>query len=382
MRLLLNTLSRCVVTLSLLFLSVCVSAHEIKPAIVDLNYVGNSDKNQLMVEMIVNLESLMADIAPEHDDTNDSQNSARYEQLRSLDEATLHEAFAGFKSEFLSNINITDANGARLNLDLLALDIATEQNADIARDTTVSLISELPDDVAAFSWQWDKAFGEAIVRANSDTQTLDFATLLAPGDATPLIHFTQQTTQSVANVIKNYIKLGFIHIIPKGLDHILFVLGLFLLSTHWRALLLQVTTFTIAHSITLALGVTNTLSVSPGIVEPLIALSIVFVCIENLLASKMGKWRLATVFVFGLLHGLGFASVLDGLGLDNTHFVAALLGFNLGVEIGQLAIIAVCLLAVGLWFGEKPWYRPYFSKPASIVIGLIGLFWFLQRTVL
>jgi len=372
--------SRILLVLILWSLSLCAIAHEIKPAIVDINYVGQEQDKQLIIELIVNIESLMAEIGPSHDDTEESANSARYEQLRKLNPDSLLKAFADFEEHFLSNINMTDANGTRLSLSIDAIHIPTQDDINIARDTTITLISPLPEGVFAASWQWNAAFGEVIVRANSDSQEMDFATLLAPGQKTTLIQFTSQTVQSAVSTLWNYAKIGFVHILPKGLDHILFVIGLFLLSIQWRALIAQVTTFTLAHSITLALGATNTLSVSPSIVEPLIALSIVFVCAENLLTSNLGKWRLATVFVFGLLHGLGFASVLDGVGLDGSNFIPALLGFNLGVEIGQLVVIAVCLLAVGVWIGKKTWYRNYFCKPASIVIGLIGVFWFVQRT--
>ena len=169
---------------------------------------------------------------------------------------------------------------------------------------------------------------------------------------------------------------------PKGLDHILFVVGLFLLAPRLRPLAVQISTFTLAHSITLALGAIGLLRISPSIVEPLIALSIVFVCVENFITVRLSKWRIVTVFSFGLLHGLGFASVLDEVGLAAGNFVTALLGFNVGVELGQLLVVAACLLSVGLWFGSKGWYRSRISQPASIVVGLIGAYWFVQRTIL
>jgi len=275
-----------------------------------------------------------------------------------------------------------NAKGASLNLGVHTIDIPLVGNTAIARDTKITLHSTLTHDLAGVSWQWNAAFGEVIVRANSDSQAMEFTTLLTPGQTTDLIQFTEATTQSVIGTVGNYVKLGFVHILPKGLDHILFVLGLFLLSTQWRALIAQVTTFTLAHSITLALGATNMLSVPSSFVEPLIALSIVFVCVENLFVNSLGKWRLVTVFIFGLLHGLGFSSVLDDIGINGSSFVSALLGFNLGIEIGQLAVIVVCLLTIGYWFGKKSWYRPYITKPTSVVIGLTGLFWFVQRTML
>jgi hypothetical protein len=175
-----------------------------------------------------------------------------------------------------------------------------------------------------------------------------------------------------------YVVLGFEHIIPEGLDHILFVLGLFLLSTKLRPLLWQVTAFTIAHSVTLALSMFDVVSLPSRVVEPLIALSIACVAIENLLTTQLKPWRPAVVFGFGLLHGLGFASVLRDIGLPREQFAAALIGFNVGVELGQLSVVLLAFLAVG-WFRKAPWYRNAIVIPLSAAIALIGLYWAVQR---
>ena len=149
--------------------------------------------------------------------------------------------------------------------------------------------------------------------------------------------FTRPTRLEIA---RQYLWLGYTHILPKGLDHILFVLGIFLLSPRWQTMLLQVTAFTVAHSITLGLSIYGIVSLPSRIVEPLIALSIAYVAIENLLTRELKPWRLALVFMFGLLHGLGFAGVLRELGLPREEFLTALVTFNLGVEGGQLTVIA------------------------------------------
>src|SRR5688572_6062485 len=147
-------------------------------------------------------------------------------------------------------------------------------------------------------------------------------------------------------IVRQYLWLGYTHILPKGVDHILFVLGIFLLSPRLKTMLLQVTAFTIAHSITLGLSIYGILSLPSRIVEPLIALSIAYVAIENLLTRELKPWRVALVFIFGLLHGLGFAGVLRALGLPRDEFLTALVTFNLGVEGGQLTIIAIATIAV------------------------------------
>ena len=181
-------------------------------------------------------------------------------------------------------------------------------------------------------------------------------------------------------IARQYLWLGYTHILPKGLDHILFVLGIFLLSPRWKTMLLQVTAFTVAHSITLGLSIYGIVSLPSRIVEPLIALSIAYVAVENLFTRELKPWRLALVFMFGLLHGLGFAGVLRELGLPREEFLTALLTFNLGVEGGQLTVIAAALVAVAP-FIKKGWYRQRVVIPASIAIAATGLYWTLVRVV-
>ena len=189
--------------------------------------------------------------------------------------------------------------------------------------------------------------------------------------------FTRPTRLEIA---RQYLWLGYTHILPKGLDHILFVLGIFLLSPRWKRMLLQVTAFTVAHSITLGLSIYGIVSLPSRIVEPLIALSIAYVAIENLLTRELKPWRLALVFMFGLLHGLGFAGVLRELGLPRDEFLTALVTFNLGVEGGQLTVIAAALVAVAP-FMKKGWYRQRVVIPASLVIAAVGLYWTLVRVL-
>jgi hypothetical protein len=103
------------------------------------------------------------------------------------------------------------------------------------------------------------------------------------------------------------------------------------------------------------------------------------VCLENIYSNKLSRWRPFVIFVFGLLHGLGFASVLKEIGLSSENYVSSLIAFNLGVEFGQLTVIALCFLAVGFWFRNKTWYRKVITIPASIVIAVIASYWFIER---
>ena len=178
-----------------------------------------------------------------------------------------------------------------------------------------------------------------------------------------------------------YLGLGFTHIVPKGLDHILFVVGLFLLSTRWRSVLLQVSAFTLAHSITLGLTIYGVVSLPARVVEPMIALSIAYVAVENMITSELKSWRVALVFSFGLLHGMGFAGVLRDLGMPRGDFLTALLTFNLGVEAGQLAVVAVAFVILAAWRGKEATYRRLVVQPTSVAIAVIGIYWTVQRAL-
>jgi len=185
-----------------------------------------------------------------------------------------------------------------------------------------------------------------------------------------------------------YVKIGVGHILPAGQDHILFVLALFLSSTRLRALVIQISTFTVAHTASLGLAAAGVISPASGIVEPLIAVTIAWVAIENLFLPDMPRWRPVIVFMLGLIHGLGFAGFYGELGLPPGQFWGALIGFNVGVELGQLSVIAVAfvlalLLRNNLAKRDKAaLYRKYVVIPGSTLIGLTGLWWAVSRTFL
>ena len=177
-----------------------------------------------------------------------------------------------------------------------------------------------------------------------------------------------------------FIKAGFEHIIPQGLDHILFVLGLFFSTLKLRSLILQVTAFTFAHSITLALAALGFVKLQLSVVEPLIFLSIVWVAFENTFFKKTTKWRPLVVFTFGLLHGLGFATLLTQYGLPKENFISLLLAFNVGVEFGQFAVLLAAFILIRLIY-LKTEYKNQLKIPASILIGCTGLFWFIESII-
>lgn len=189
---------------------------------------------------------------------------------------------------------------------------------------------------------------------------------------------------SLANLSKTevagiYLQLGFTHIIPLGLDHILFVLSLFLLNPKLKPILWQATAFTVAHTITLGLAMYGVIKPPANIVEPIIALSIMYVALENIFSSKLNTGRIGIVFLFGLIHGMGFASVLTELGLPKNAYISSLLMFNVGVELGQVTVIIAAFLLLALPFSKKTYYRKRIVIPLSIIIAAIALYWTVER---
>jgi hypothetical protein len=152
-----------------------------------------------------------------------------------------------------------------------------------------------------------------------------------------------------------------------------------LLSNKIKVILWQATAFTVAHSITLALSMKSIIVAPSAVVEPIIALSILFVAIENLLLTELKPWRIILVFVFGLIHGMGFASSLNEIGLPRNKFATSILSFNAGVELGQVAVILAMFLLLVVPFGKRTDYRKKIVFPLSILIALIALYWTVER---
>ncbi len=366
--------------LALLPLSTNAWAHEVRPAVADLS-VDRSGGYEVSIEL--NLEALLAGIGPEHSDTSEAPGAAEYAGLRSLPPDGLRRAFDGFSEQFLDGVMLS-AGDTRLEPAILDVQVPTVGDTGFPRLSRIVLGGALPPGAASLTWAWDAEFGAAVIRvpgANAGDPPV-FTEFLQNGVASDAIPIAGQIRRNVPEIFRDYLVIGFTHILPKGLDHILFVIGLYLLSTRLSTLVWQVTAFTVAHSITLALAMLGIVSLSPSIVEPLIAASIVYIGIENAVTSRLQRWRPGIVFGFGLLHGLGFAGVLTDIGLAPAEFVTGLVAFNVGVELGQLAVIAGCFLVAGLWFRHKDWYRTVITNPASVLIAAIGAWWFVERTVL
>jgi len=217
---------------------------------------------------------------------------------------------------------------------------------------------------------------------NSTGQTIFERLLSAAEDRAtvqmPHVNATTPTFESVRSFM-NFLSLGVKHILT-GYDHLLFLFGLLLVARGFFSSLGIITSFTIAHSITLAVATLHLVQIPSRIVEPLIAASIVFVGIENLLRGDIPKARRLVPFGFGLIHGFGFASALReaGIGSGTGGIVLPLCSFNLGVELGQIMVAALALPII--WkLRENPLFIARWAPACSAAVVLLGSFWFVQR---
>ncbi len=240
---------------------------------------------------------------------------------------------------------------------------------------TIRLTGSIPANARQFGWSYGWTFASYALTV--DKATTEWLEGGQRSRAFPVGQVEAPSTRLAT--LRRYLILGFTHIVPHGFDHMLFVLGIYLLSGRARSVLWQVSAFTVAHSITLGLSLYGVVSVSSRVVEPAIAVSIAYVAIENIFLSKLKAWRVALVFGFGLLHGMGFAGALKDVGLPRSEFLTALLSFNAGVEAGQLTVIGGAFLLVGWHCANRDWYRSRVVVPASALIACIALYWTVAR---
>ena len=349
-------------------------SHEMSPSILDLTV----SRNVIELKIRFSVEAILAKIdLSEINDTNLSENSAKYDELRTLKPGQIKNIFYDQWEEISKNIQLNQS-GRVVELVYQDLSVPDVGNKELTRISHLYLEGTI-ENSQPFVFSWSSSFGPIVVRQlgieNGLTQ------YLSNGDVSDLIFVEGSLEKSKVEIFFDYIKVGFEHIIPKGWDHIVFVLGLFFFSNKLRPLIWQISAFTFAHTVTLALGSLGYVKIVPEIVEPLIALSIVFIAVENIFIRNLSKWRPLVIFVFGLLHGLGFASVLGEFGLPSGFFTPALLGFNVGVEFGQLTVVLLAFIFIGYWFNSKNYYSSSIAKPISAIIGLVGAYWFIERII-
>lgn len=363
--------------LTLVFLPLTAFSHALVPAAFDIEFGDGAYTARFGAA----LEALIAEIDPLIEDTNESENADRYNALRNMSPTELEAEFQEFQREFADSIHIV-VDGVRQDINITGVDIPEVGDIDILRISAIEFDGVLPSASREMTVQVAEEYGQTIVRVTTPDGERGYSGFMQAGETTDPISLLTVTDQPFWRVFFDYMPIGFEHILPLGLDHILFVVGLFLLSMNMGPLIKQISAFTVAHTISLALGILGIVSIPSSIVEPLIAASIIYVCVENILMKGLSPWRPAVVFGFGLLHGLGFAGVLAEIGMPKGQFVSGLIGFNIGVELGQLAVIVICFALFGYWFGKKDWYRRVFTIPMSLSISVIASYWFYERVFL
>jgi len=372
-------------------------AHEIRPAVADLSIMSTTTQDQALGRLVIiidfNIEMFLADLdASVVSNTDDAQQGEDYDAYRRLSVAELSSEFSEQWPRFAASL-VGRAGGEALAFQLGGIEVENNLDLSLPRSSKVSIYSSLPDNNSPIEFGWDAKLGPLVLRQQDVTANPDdlYTAYLAPGSISAPIPRQGPAVQSTQAIITDYIKNGFIHIVPKGFDHILFVLGLFFYAARWQPLLGQVTLFTLAHSLTLFLATNGYIVVSPTVIEPMIAASIIYIAYENIRRQRMNAIRILVIFVFGLLHGLGFASVLSDIMVDdsmpsaggfaNGKFIVSLISFNIGVELGQLAVLAPAFLLFGVIANNALWYRKLIALPASYLIGAIGAWMLFTRVI-
>ena len=367
-------------SLALLAQIATAGAHELRPAIIDVGILDDAP-DHLTINLTFSGEAFLAGIdLSAVSNTDDSASSGLYDELRALPPARLADQVASSFAALTGKVTVMSAGQPR-QLELVAIDVADEADLGLARDTKLELRSRLPEPGEAISVHWPSAMGALLIRQTGRGSNPEYSDYLPNGGTSQAFTLDHAQPVQLTSVIAKYIHSGIIHIVPAGLDHILFVVGLLAYGLSGRGLVFQVSLFTVAHTITLAAASLGWITIPGSIVEPLIALSIAWIGVENIIRKpgRLAASRSAIVFAFGLLHGLGFASVLADFGLPQSAFIVGLLSFNVGVEIGQLIIVVPVFFLLKSLRLTNMQFRRGFQIPVSAVISAIGLFWFLER---
>ena len=366
--------------IAVLFQITAANAHELRPAIIDVGIIEDAP-DHLTIKLKFSGEAFLADIdLSAVTNTDDSSSSELYDELRALPPSRLANQLSSSFMALTEKVTVMSA-GRPLSLELVEINVLEEEDRDLARDTIFELKSELPGKGEEITIHWQPMMGALLVRQMGAGSNPEYSDYLLNGGTSKAFLLNETQPVDITSTIKKYIYSGIIHIVPGGLDHILFVIGLLAYGLSGRGLIFQISLFTAAHTMTLAAASLGWINLSGSIVEPLIALSIAWIGIENIIrkSGRLAASRSVIVFTFGLLHGLGFASVLSDFGLPQNSFIVSLLSFNVGVEIGQLLIVVPIFFILKAFKLTKTQFRRAFQIPVSAIISVVGTFWVFER---
>lgn len=243
---------------------------------------------------------------------------------------------------------------------------------------TVGIIMDARPGPGELRIHWSDEEESELIILMSDIEDAEIVSV-QPGGELVLLQVAEsgEGTGPSRSTFGGWVHSGFLHVLPLGLDHMLFIVGLFLMVPKWKPLMWQSLLFTLSHSITLALCVLGWVHLDSKLVEILIAFSIAFIGVENLLARKVGKLRFFLVFGFGLIHGMGFASVMADKvkGIPHAQLTRPLLGFNIGVELAQITVLAAAFLL----FWPLKNHTGKAQTAGSVIVALAGAGWMIER---
>jgi hypothetical protein len=352
-----------------------IFADVLKPALVEATIFA--DKIDLQIDL--NLEAVLSETSTNLLNTKNTKNEDSYQKLRILPPAKLRDEFLKYKATFLQNIDFK-IDGIKANLRLKNINI--DNVGYIKRSRKSTLIFEINKVVKDnISWKYAQIYGDSAFRFRffqkdkyswNAWQIIQDELSIKVSDFRPLSTFEN---------LAKFIQTGFYHVIPLGLDHILFIIVMSLAIAgfsrkNFFQLLGLVSSFTLAHTITLGLASSNIIIVNSQIIEILIATSIAFVTLQNLFIKYNHKRELIIVFIFGLLHGLGFATMLKSFISDD--FISSLIGFNLGVEFAQILVVLL-VLSVLFLINKIKIKQKFITIPVNVIIGIVATFMILER---
>lgn len=355
-------------------------ADVVKPALVEVSIF--KDKT-IQVEIDLSLEAAMTGIGTQYKNTQDAPNSDEYDVLRALEPEALRQKFSHFEQDFMQSFALK-VNQKPQPLMLSHVDIDIVGYKQRPRKSVLTYTGKLQAWPKTITWQYDQIYGDNALRwqvYQADEYNWSQWQWLRDGEVSEIIDINHPEPLSKLERFSQFVGIGFDHVIPLGWDHILFIVGMALSSLLWRKLLVLVSLFTLAHTLTLGLAMYGLVEISPQIIEPLIAFSIAYVAIENLIIQQSMIRQSLVIFFFGLIHGLGFATMLKEFEMTQDSFLTTLIGFNVGVEIAQVAIVLAVVAILLLMRKFALNYRRLAIIPTSIIISIIGIWWGVERLI-
>jgi HupE / UreJ protein len=248
-----------------------------------------------------------------------------------------------------------------------------------ALGVTVTLTGIVPDGVDSLRWRYDLTAAAYTLATPGRGGAVTL--LLEGGEESPDLAVTRgPAPPSRGQALRTDFVLGFTQILPRGLEQVLFLVGVFFVSRRRRAPLWMVAAFIVPHATVLAVASADVVSVPPALVEPLVALSIAYISLENLMTSELKAWRVALIVGCGLLHAVDAAGVPDRA-LLHAMSPAGLAAFNLGVEAGQLSVVGLALAVTGRHTPRSESFNRLFVVPAASLTALAGLIWTIESVV-